>query len=53
MDELRRERNEAGVEKLMPSGDGRTINAQMTGDGRRVEELIKAVRARRTQGRRH
>jgi hypothetical protein len=25
----------------------------MTGDGRRVEELIKAVRARRTQGRRH
>jgi hypothetical protein len=52
MDELRRQRNEAGVERIMPSADGRTINVQMTEDRRRVEELIKAVRARRTQERR-
>jgi len=53
MDELRRERSQARFEKGMPSGDGRTINAPMTyGGRRRVEELIKAVRARRAQERR-
>jgi hypothetical protein len=52
MDELRRERNEAGVEKLMPSGDDGAINARTTYGGRRIEELAEAVRSRRAQERR-